>query len=130
MIYRKYLNFYNIDKNKYVYIENDVRKSALENTYLAIHNYCSPDSIVVTVDGDDELIGKNVLKMFNAGYQLHKAGVIYSNFYWYDQGRNIMLGFTSEYTKNDKNTSNYRKAPQRFASLKSFRTELFLKINP
>lgn len=94
-IYRKYLDFYNIDKNKYVYIDNDIRKNALENTYIAIHKYCSPDSIVVNVDADDELIGKNVLKIFNAGYQFHKAGVIYSNFYWYDQGRNIMLGFTS-----------------------------------
>jgi hypothetical protein len=38
------------------------------------------------VDGDDELIGKNVLKLFNIAYQKKKAGFIYSNFYTYDHG--------------------------------------------
>ena len=69
-----------------------------------------------------------MLKVFNAGYIKKKAGVVYSNFYWYDQGRNIMLGFTSEYTQSDKEKSNYRQAPQRFSHLRSYRTELFLKI--
>ncbi len=39
-----------------------------------------------------------------------------------------MLGFTSEYTDIDKQRSNYRQAPQRFSHLRSYRTELFLKI--
>ena len=76
----------------------------------------------MNIDADDEFIGKNVLKVFNAGYHSKKAGVLYSNFYWYDQGKNIMLGFTSEYTQNDKNSANYRRAPQRFSHLRSYRT--------
>jgi hypothetical protein len=36
----------------------------------------------MNVDADDELIGKNVLKIFNAAHQKLKAGVIYSNFYF------------------------------------------------
>lgn len=97
-LFRKYLHFYQISKEKYVYIENKVRHTALENIYTATHFYCSQDSVVLNLDGDDEFIGKNVLKMFNTGYQRTKAGVLYSNFYWYEQGNNLMLGFTSEYT--------------------------------
>lgn len=50
---------------------------------MATHYYCSEDSIVINMDADDEFIGKNPLKMFNAGYQKYKAGVLYSNFFWY-----------------------------------------------
>jgi len=36
---------------------------------------------VIHVDGDDELIGRNVFKVFNWAYQTQKAGVVYSNYY-------------------------------------------------
>ena len=32
------------------------------------------------VDGDDELIGRQVLKVFNAAFQKEKAWFVYSNF--------------------------------------------------
>jgi len=44
------------------------------------------------------LIGRNVLKVFNWAYQTKKAGVIYSNFYLYEQPKDVKLGFTSEYS--------------------------------
>lgn len=47
------------------------------------------------LDGDDEFIGKNVLKIFNAEYQRRKAGALYSNFYFYSQNRYSAPGFTS-----------------------------------
>ena len=51
------------------------------------------------VDGDDELIGKNALKIFNVGYLRNKGGVVYSNFYFYNQDKGgISLGFTTPYT--------------------------------
>ena len=84
--------------------------------------------MVVNLDGDDEFIGVNVLKVFNAGYQQKKAGVLYSNFYWFEQGRRITYGFTSEYTENEKKDAKYRKAPQRFSHLRSYRTELFRQV--
>ena len=82
-IYRKYLNFHNIPKDKYAYIENHKHKTTMENIYDAVFNVCSDDSIVLIVDGDDELIGKNVLKVFNANYQKLKGGYIYSNYFTY-----------------------------------------------
>lgn len=36
-LFRNYLHFYNIDKSKYVYIENKKRLTALENIYIATH---------------------------------------------------------------------------------------------
>lgn len=127
-IYRKYLDFYKIDPQKYVYIENSERLTALENIYMATHYYCSEDSVVINMDADDEFIGKNPLKLFNAGYQKYKAGVLYSNFFWYEQGGNLMLGFTSEYTQSERDNNAYRQASQRFSHLRSYRTELFRRI--
>ena len=64
--------------------------------------------MAVTLDADDELIGKNVLKIFNAAYQQKKAGVIYSNFFFYEQGEKIEVGFTEDYTQDEKRMSKYR----------------------
>jgi hypothetical protein len=83
------LNFYNISKQKYAYISNKKHKTALENIHDATYNFCSNDSVVMIVDGDDELIGKNVLKVFNAAYQKLKAGVIYSSYYLYSVDRRL-----------------------------------------
>lgn len=47
---------------------------------------------MVTLDADDEFIGKNVLKIFNAAHQSIKAGVLYSNFYFYEQGTDVKIG--------------------------------------
>ena len=35
--YRKYLDFYDIDKSTYIYIENKVHKTAVENFYIGTH---------------------------------------------------------------------------------------------
>ena len=50
---------------------------------MAAHKYCSQDSIIITMDAIDELIGKNVFKVYNAAYRKGHFGVLYSNFYWY-----------------------------------------------
>lgn len=84
-VYRNYFAFYAIDKQRYIYIENSRRTTALQNFYSGSLNHCSKDSIVVTLDADDELIGRNVLQVFNWAYQTQKAGVVYSNFYRFQQ---------------------------------------------
>lgn len=98
-MFKKYLDFYSIPQDKYAFINNAHHKGALSNIFTAAKHYCSDDSIVMSIDGDDELIGRNVLKIFNAEHQRLKAGVIYSNFYYYDQKEGkIMNGFTEEYS--------------------------------
>ncbi len=83
---------------------------------------------MINLDADDELIGKNVLKIFNAAHQKYRAGVIYSNFYWYDQRGRAQVGFTSEYTDEEKRNNAFREVNQKFSHLKSFKAELFLQI--
>jgi glycosyltransferase involved in cell wall biosynthesis len=98
-VYSNYLNFYDINPHRYVYIKNQKRLTPLESIYYSGHNICSEDSILMIVDGDDELIGKNALKLFNIAFQKNKAGVVYSNFYFYNQETGVVnLGFTSPYT--------------------------------
>ena len=84
-VYRNYFRFHAIDKQRYTYIENARRVTALENIYFASINHCGKDSVVVTLDADDEFIGRNVLQVFNWAYQTKKAGVVYSNLYIYHQ---------------------------------------------
>jgi hypothetical protein len=69
------------------------------NIYLAVMHHCSMDSIAVTVDADDELIGRNALQVFNWGYQTLKSGVLYSNFIWYHQPVKAFNGWALPYTK-------------------------------
>ena len=107
-VYRKYLDFYDIDKSTYIYIENKDHKTAVENFYIGTHEYCSPDSIVMTLDADDEFLGKNVLKVFNAAYQEKKAGVIYSDCFWYDQVHFVKTSGTEEYSQKEKDERLYR----------------------
>lgn len=53
---------------------------ALFNFYEAAKFYCSPYEIFVILDGDDELIGTQVFKLFNSIYQSRDLWVAYSNF--------------------------------------------------
>ena len=88
-IYRNFFRFHAIDKQRYTYIENVWRTFAIQNSYFASINHCSKDSIVAIVSGDDELIGRNVLQVFNWAYQTKKAGVIYSNYYNFQQPQSV-----------------------------------------
>jgi hypothetical protein len=51
----------------------------MANIYHAVYDYCRSGEILAIVDGDDELIGRQVLKLFNAAYHRTKAFAIYSN---------------------------------------------------
>ena len=84
----------------------------------------------MTIDADDEFIGKNVLQVFNWGYQTKKSGVLYSNFYWYNQPSSLLAGFTSEYSPNQKEKNSYRNIAMKFSHLRSYRNQLLHQINP
>jgi len=123
-VYTKYLTFYNIHPNKYLFIRNTKRVTALQNIYLNAIKHCAFNDIVVTVDADDELIGRNVFQVFNWGYQTLKSGVLYSNYYHYNHVSSVMdPGFTYNryYTDNDKRWNRYRTVSMRFSHLRSFR---------
>jgi N-acetylmuramoyl-L-alanine amidase CwlA len=66
----KYLQNQNkIKSSNYVFIHNTENQGSSANLRKAAFQYCKPEEISMIVDGDDELIGRQVLKLFNAVYQ-------------------------------------------------------------
>lgn len=64
-------------KNKVTFIKKRHRSPRIENVYYAIHYYISnPDSVVIMLDGDDALIGNNVLSNIETNYEAYNAEVI------------------------------------------------------
>ena len=54
--------------NRVTLIQNPQKIGALANRDSATRNYCHPGDIVMDVDGDDNLIGKQVFNLFNRFY--------------------------------------------------------------
>ena len=69
-----------------------------------------------------------MLKIFNAVYQNLKAGALYSNFYFYFLSKWAAPGLTNEYPQYVKDQNMYRVTPMYFHHVKTYRTELFRKI--
>jgi hypothetical protein len=52
----------------------------MNNIYSAINSHCPDGEIVGLIDGDDSLVGRKVLQLFNAVYHKKRAALVYSNF--------------------------------------------------
>ncbi len=51
-------------------VRNDYRRGGLYNTWNAVVNFCAdPESVIITLDADDALIGEHVLERVWAEYQ-------------------------------------------------------------
>lgn len=61
-------------------IRNLERKFALPNLRDAAMNFCKSEQIFLVVDGDDELIGKQVFRLYNTLFQRTGAYFIYTNY--------------------------------------------------
>jgi hypothetical protein len=55
--------------DRYQIFTNTVQLKAMPNLRTAAKQHCKPEEIFLIVDGDDELLGKQVLKLFNAVFQ-------------------------------------------------------------
>jgi hypothetical protein len=71
----------------------------MENIYNYIHNHCPNGEIVGLIDGDDSLLGRKVLQLYNAVYQQKRAALIYSNFLKILTNNKTSFGFGTEITK-------------------------------
>ena len=58
-----------IPDSKIYFHQNSKQKFATYNIRLAAHEFCQPDEIFVLVDGDDELVGRNVFRLLNSAYK-------------------------------------------------------------
>ena len=71
-------------KDRASLIHNNKQRYATFNILNAGFNHCMQNSIEVIVDGDDQLIGKQVFQLINAEYQTNDLWVMY-NFYKNDK---------------------------------------------
>lgn len=62
------LNKYPRLNNRFTLIKNKRSLGALSNRDYVTRNFCQPGDIVLEVDGDDALVGKQVLNLFNRFY--------------------------------------------------------------
>jgi len=124
--YEKALNFTKKHKNIKV-IQNKKRKYQGEN--IRIGTEMSPEkSIIVTLDGDDWFPHDNVLNIINKIYEERDCWMTYGTYeeYPYRSVSHIYEGYPIEVRKN-KGFRNYRWLA---SHLRTFKRELFLKINP
>jgi hypothetical protein len=66
----EYLNSTNTRLNNRISIVHTLQHmGALANMFFWIRKYCSEESIVMIVDGDDSIIGYQVFQVLNAVYK-------------------------------------------------------------
>jgi len=74
--------------------------TAVPNIHKAITGYCDKDDIAVLIDGDDEVIGRHALKVFNHVYHKDKADVVWSNhIQFYRHQNNAHRGWSMPYSQ-------------------------------
>ena len=96
----------------------------MPNLRMAAKQYCKPKDIYLIVDGDDELLGRQVLKLFNAGFQKNDAWFVYTNFLNIKGNVGYSRPFPVAVMKNNR----YRFYPFVTSHLRAFYTQLFLNI--
>lgn len=69
-----------VDPSRYKVDIHTERGYSLNNIRKAAREFCKPQEILIVVDGDDELLGKQVLKLFNAVFQEKGVWFMYTNF--------------------------------------------------
>ena len=69
-------------KDKVTLIRNRVRGGGLYNHYKAIHYFVkNPNTVIITLDGDDALLGDKVLSLIANRYEEHFADVVIGRIY-------------------------------------------------
>jgi glycosyltransferase involved in cell wall biosynthesis len=87
---RDYLQRNQVSSEKYLIVKNKEKLYAMGSLRKAAREYCRSDDIFMVVDGDDELLGRQTLKVFNAAFQREGAWFVYSNFL----GSNGEIGYS------------------------------------
>ena len=80
---------------------------------------------MIVIDGDDELIGKQVFKVFNHVFQVNDVWLVYSNFI----NTRGELGYSRPYRQQVVENKYFRNVPFTISHLRVFYTKLFKLIN-
>lgn len=96
----------------------------MPNLRTAATNFCEPHEIFLVVDGDDQLLGRQVLKLFNARFQETNSWFVYSNFMSFVGN----TGFSRPLKEEVMEANSYRQTNFVTSHLRAFYTKLFLLV--
>mgnify|MGYP003402980235 CR=1 FL=1 len=108
-------------------IQNEKRKYQGENILIGTE-ISKPNSIIITLDGDDWLPHENVLARINKEYQKFNCWMTYGTYEEFPY-RDVSHHY-HEYPKEVRENKTFRQYKWLASHLRTFRRELFLKINP
>ncbi len=108
-------------------IQNETRKYQGENIRIGTE-LSKPKSIIITLDGDDWFPHSNVLKRVNEIYNEKDCWMTYGTYVEHPY-RNVSE-YYSEYPLEIREQKLFRQHRWLASHLRTFRRELFLKINP
>lgn len=121
--------------NRHIVVFNTFRKFSVRNAYEMIHAYApNPEAVVVNLDGDDWLYGKNVLGEIAKTYNKTQCLLTYGNSLVWD-GNGKMFSITQVnpyvntlYPKSTVQKGSYRKEPFRCSHIRTWKVWLYNKI--
>lgn len=58
-----------LNRSQFTLVKNLDHMRALNNIRSAAEVFCNPEDIMMIVDGDDQLVGRQVFKLFNSVFQ-------------------------------------------------------------
>lgn len=105
-------------------IRNPERQGALYNIYHAIHS-CPDKAIILTLDGDDWLKGRDVLSTINQAYSNSNVWLTYGQFEEYPRGN---LGICHPMPDYIVQSKSYRKQEWFTSHLRTFYAGLFKRV--
>ncbi len=108
-------------------IKNEKRKYQGENILIGTQ-LSKPNSIIITLDGDDWFPHESVLARVNAEYKKHNCWMSYGTYTEFPD-RDVSWHY-HEYPKEVRENKTFRQYKWLASHLRTFRRELFLKINP
>ncbi|HJZ23054.1 MAG TPA: glycosyltransferase family A protein, partial [Candidatus Babeliales bacterium] len=111
-------------QHRFTLIANQKRMGALSNIYRAVHA-TNPQSIIVTLDGDDWLAHYHVFTMLNEAYEDQNVWLTYGQFAIFPQ---YVIGFCREIPKEVIDRNVYRHYLWSTSHLRTFYAWLFQEI--
>ena len=115
-------------KSRVVLLRNKLRIGALANKDSTMKEHCPSGSVIVDIDADDGLVGRQVLNVLNAVYSRKNAPwVVTTNFIMIRPAGTISPGFSKDVKGS---VSDYRRGEESFhtSHLKTYLADLEAKI--
>ena len=130
----KHLKWRNVTQDKVIVVKSRKNQKPMGSIFYGTHKYCRLGEIQYVVDGDDELIGRQVFKVVNALYQKEKLFTLYSTFVIAAGEPNApkhRLGKSKELWAQDLQSENFRKTKNRgYSHLRTMMSDTFLLMKP